>query len=159
MKGIAFIVFVILVLSGLSYLLYGRPQNQAASKATSRDTYLDLRDLAFKTSRAKLGLLPMLASTQSWGVIMDWGLTKGTATVFVFSDGNASVYLSSGGGFIGGAQHESIRKAARKMVAIAADCQPHAHLTTNYPLPEHSQVIFYLLTDVGFSLRVLRKRN
>ena len=28
---------------------------------------------------------------------MDWGLREGTATVVAFSDGNASVYLSSGG--------------------------------------------------------------
>jgi hypothetical protein len=62
---------------------------------------------------------------------------------------DASVYLSSGGGFIGGASHESIRKAAQKMVAIAAECQAQAHATTTYPLPERSQVIFYLLTDVG----------
>jgi len=80
---------------------------------------------------------------------MDWGLTEGTATVVAFSDGNASVYLSSGGGSIGGASHESIRKAAQKMVAIAAECQPQAHATTTYPRPQHSQVIFYLLTDVG----------
>jgi len=66
-----------------------------------------------------------------------------------FSDGSASVYLSSGGGFIGGSSHETIRKATQKMVAIAADCQPNATATTTYPLPRHAQVIFYFLTDAG----------
>jgi hypothetical protein len=65
------------------------------------------------------------------------------------SDGNASVYLSSGGGFIGGSSHESIHKAAQKMVAIAADCQPKALATTTYPLPRRAEVIFYFLTDAG----------
>jgi hypothetical protein len=80
---------------------------------------------------------------------MDWGVTAGTATVVAFSDGNASVYLSSGGGFIGGSSHESIRKAAQKMVAIAAAFQPDAIATTTYPLPRHAQVVFYFLTDAG----------
>jgi len=80
---------------------------------------------------------------------MDWGVTEGTATVVAFSDGSASVYLSSGGGFIGGSSHESIRKAAQNMVTIAADFQPSAIATTTYPLPRHAQVIFYFLTDAG----------
>jgi hypothetical protein len=80
---------------------------------------------------------------------MDWGFTEGAATVVAFSDGNASVYLSSGGGFLVDAPHESIRKAAQKMVTIAAECQPQAHFTTTYPLPQRAQVIFYFLTDVG----------
>jgi hypothetical protein len=80
---------------------------------------------------------------------MEWGLREGTVTVVAFSDGTASVYLSSGGGFIGGSSHESIRKAAQKMVAIAADFQPKALATTTYPLPRQAQVTFYFLTDAG----------
>jgi hypothetical protein len=80
---------------------------------------------------------------------MDWGFTEGDATLVAFSDGNDSVYLSSGGGFIGSALHDSIGKAAQRMVTIAAECQPQAHFTTTYPLPQHAQVIFYFLTDVG----------
>jgi hypothetical protein len=149
MKIIAIILCLTLMSFGLSRLLHGRPQKQIESKAASKDAYQGLRSLAFQSSRAKLGLFPTSTPTQPWGVIMDWGLTKGTATVVAFSDGSASVYLSSGGGFIGGASHESIREAAQKMVAIAAQCQAQAHATTTYPLPERSQVIFYLLTDVG----------
>jgi hypothetical protein len=80
---------------------------------------------------------------------MDWGLAEGTATVVALSDGNASVYLSSGGGFIGGVSHESIRKAAQKMVAVAAEYQAQTRATTTYPLPQRSQVFFYFLTDKG----------
>ena len=76
---------------------------------------------------------------------MDWGLAEGTATVVALSDGNASVYLSSGGGSVGGASHESIREAAQKMVAAASECQQQTRATTTYPLPQKAQVIFYLL--------------
>jgi hypothetical protein len=140
---------VIFVGFGLSRLLYGRMQKQAESKSASKDVYQGLRNSAFHTSRAQLGIPPTAAPTQPWGVIMDWGLAKGTATVVALSDGNASVYLSSGGGFIGGASHESIRQAAQKMVAIAAEYQPQTHTTKTYALPREAQVIFYFLTDVG----------
>ncbi len=81
---------------------------------------------------------------------MDWGLERGTATVVAIADGTASVYLSSGGGFLGGGQsHESIRAAAKKIVEIADEVQPLMHLATSYPLPHRGQVTFYLLTDDG----------
>jgi hypothetical protein len=146
-KNIAIIVCAILVSFGLSRLLHGRSQKQAESKPAPKDTYQGLRNLVFQSSRAKLGLPSTSTPTQPLGVIMDWGLTEGTATVVAFSDGNASVYLSNGGGFIDGSSHETIRRAAQKMVAIAADFQPKALATC--PLPRHAQVIFYFLTDAG----------
>jgi hypothetical protein len=113
MKNIAIIVCVILVSFGLSRLLNGRSQKESESKPAPKEVYQGLRNLAFQNSRAKLGLPPTSTPTQPWVVIMDWGVTEGTATAVAFSDGTASVYLSSGGGFIGGASHESIRKPPR----------------------------------------------
>jgi hypothetical protein len=54
---------------------------------------------------------------------MDGGVDNGTVTVVAFSDGTASVYLSIGGGFIGGKSHEAVRKAADQMVAAAVGCR------------------------------------
>jgi hypothetical protein len=81
---------------------------------------------------------------------MDWGISSGTTTVVALSDGNASVYLSSGGGYMGGApSHASIREAAQRMVALAAESQTLMRATNDYPLPKSGEVIFYLLTDAG----------
>ena len=82
---------------------------------------------------------------------MDWGVTSGTATVVAFSDGHASVYLSSGGGFIGGAEsHESVRNAAKKLVLAASEYnKSEFRRITSYPLPKRGVVSFYLLTDEG----------
>jgi hypothetical protein len=80
---------------------------------------------------------------------MDWGVANGTATIAAFSDGTASIYLSSGGGFLGGGSHEVVRNAAKKMVAAAVECQRFAHPTKIYPLPEAGAVNFYILTDGG----------
>ena len=81
---------------------------------------------------------------------MDWVVSNATATVIAFSNGHASIYLSAGGGFVGGESHESVRNAAKKMVAVARDCQPHTHPTSEYALPQkQGEVLFYLLTDAG----------
>lgn len=127
-----------------------RPRPHQTSPAPDNDTYLGLRNLALQTDRAKIGLPPPTAANAPWGAIMDWGMHSGTATVVAFSDGGASIYLSSGGGYLGGGQsHDAIQKAAREMVAAAAECLSQTHATTSYPLPEKGEVCFFLLTDQG----------
>ena len=92
--------------------------------------------------------------TEPWGAIIDWGITRGTATVVAFSDGSASGYWSSGGGSIGGQSHKSIRDDAKKMVAVAGKTQPQMSATTDFLLPHKGEVILYVLTDAGvFSAR------
>jgi hypothetical protein len=80
---------------------------------------------------------------------MDWGLPNGSATLVALSDGNASVYLSTGGGYIGGQSHEPVRKAAQRTVIVANEVEPQIHATTAYPLPRPGEVAFYALTDSG----------
>jgi hypothetical protein len=87
---------------------------------------------------------------------MDWGIRQGTATVVALSDGSASVYLSSGSGFIGGEGHEAIRKAAQRMVSTARETQAQMKATTTYPLPKEGEVVFYSLTDSGAFILGLR---
>jgi len=80
---------------------------------------------------------------------METGYPEGSATLVAVSDGNASVYLSSGGGDIGGGGHEKIRKAAIEMVVLASKFQTQMKITRNFPLPKNGETIFYLLTDSG----------
>jgi hypothetical protein len=65
------------------------------------------------------------------------------------TDGSASVYLSSGGGYLGGIGQEPIRKAAQHAVDAAREVQSKMKPAGNYPLPEQGQVTFYVLTDSG----------
>ncbi len=73
---------------------------------------------------------------------MEIGYEKGSATAIALADGSASIYLSTGGGSIGGAGHESIRKAAQRMVSVAAKFQPQTKTTKDFPLPKNGQTIF-----------------
>jgi hypothetical protein len=128
------------------------PNVQQSDKSQTPDpkVYVGLRDMVLQGSRAKFGLAPGSSPKEPYAVVMDWDVQSGTATVVAIADGTASVYLSSGGGFIGGGQsHESIRRAAKKVVEMASEVLPLMQVTTTYPLPQQGQVTFYLLTDAG----------
>jgi hypothetical protein len=124
--------------------LFGKPKPPKESVCEG------LRMQILRGSREKLGISAPSNSNQTWGVVMDWGLETGSATVVALSDGTASVYLSTGGGSIGGGQsHEAIRNGAANAVRIAAGFQPSMRPATGYPLPSLDEVTFYVLTDTG----------
>jgi hypothetical protein len=69
-------------------------------------------------------------------VLMDWHVGNGTATVLAAADGSASLYLSSGGGFIGGGQKfASIRTAALHAIDLARTVRSRFRVaaSTDYP--------------------------
>lgn len=143
---------IVLAVSGaLLFSRWGRAQAQSPIAAKPpAEIFEGLRNQALGWTRQKLTALPAPAAPgQAWGILMDWVVTNGTATIVALSDGTASIYLSSGGGFLGGGGHESVRIAAKKMVSAAIQCQQQAHPTSTYPLPERGTVNFYFLTDAG----------
>jgi hypothetical protein len=156
MKPIGWAVLVLLVI-GLWFSLRTR-QNRNSSKASQSagsersgaPVYLGLRNLALQSPPAKIQGASTAKPGEPFSVLMDWGVSAGTATVAAYADGTASIYFSSGGGYLGGGQsHESIRNAARKTVEIAGEVKSLMHPTTTYPLPQRGQVTFYVRTDAG----------
>lgn len=66
------------------------------------------------------------------------------------ADGTASIYLSSGGGYIGGGQqNQAVRKAGQHMLDLARQFQPLMRRTQDFSLPQDGQIIFYAVTDSG----------
>ncbi len=119
------------------------------SKASPEVVYQGLRNMVLCGTRERFGLAPTSNRTEPWGVVMDWGVPNGTATVMALSDGSASIYLSSGGGYLGGQKEESVRNAALQAVMTAAKFQPQMRPSADYVLPATGEVIFYALTDAG----------
>jgi hypothetical protein len=88
-------------------------------------------------------------------VLVDWHAGNGTATVLAAADGTASIYLSSGGGFLGGGQrHPQIREAAILAVHIATGLSPKFEFTEKTALPQEGEVYFYLTTNQGLRLAI-----
>jgi hypothetical protein len=123
---------------------------QRRNRKADPRVYQRLRDQILHVRREKIGLPAPAHDTDPWAVVMDWGVAEGSATVVAIADGTASMYLSSGGGSIGGGQsHDSIRQAAMRGVSVAADFLPEMRRVTSYPLPGAGEVVFYVLTDAG----------
>jgi hypothetical protein len=124
--------------------------SQRQNRKADPRVYQAMRDQIPQVRRENIGLPAPAHDTDPWAVVMDWGVTEGSATVVAIADGTASIYLSSGGGSIGGGQsHDSIRQAAMRAVSVAAEFQPEMRLVTSYPLPPAGEVVFYALTDAG----------
>lgn len=88
-------------------------------------------------------------------VLMDWHIEKGTATVAAAADGSASLYLSLGGGYIGGSEKvASIRDAALHAINVASSLRLHFDRTETSPLPSLGDVTFYLNTGSGVRVAV-----
>jgi hypothetical protein len=165
MKSVAAITFVTLFVVFTVMEACGQTSNPAMNETPQKgktkdpkEVYADLRNLMLLGSRSKFSLAPTSKPTEPWGVVMDWGVRNSAATVVAtvvaMSDGSASVYFSSGGGYLGGKGQEPVRIAAQKAVETARAVQLPAQPTTSYPLPEGHGVFFYLLTDAGvFMLR------
>ena len=88
-------------------------------------------------------------------VLMDWHVDRGTVTVAAAADGSASLYLSSGGGFIGGSEKvPALREAALHAVTLATSLRSHFEPTASITLPALGDVTFYVTTAEGVSRAV-----
>ncbi len=125
-------------------------ENSIAQKKAAPAIYQKLRNQALSGSRENFGLPPAKNPAEPWGVVMDTTFDDGGSyTVVSIEDGNASIYLSSGGGWIGGIEHKPLRDAAQTVVKTARKFQPKMTMTTKYPLPKNGGTTFYILTDKG----------
>lgn len=80
---------------------------------------------------------------------METSVLVAKATLLSLADGTTSLYLSTGGGIIGGGQHESVRKAATAFLAAGEAALPQMTPTTEYPQASGGHARFYLLTYSG----------
>ena len=155
MKNLGIAALILLVAVGAFWRLryHGRPAVHTHTQKVAADPasmYRGLRNQMLQGSRAKFGLPAASNPTQPWAALMEMGLSRGSATVVAVSDGTTCIYLSSGGGYIGGGQqYEAIRNAGQHLLHLAGQYQPLMHSTQESPLPHEGQIIFYAVTDSG----------
>ncbi len=108
-----------------------------------------LREQALTVGAGELDLAPSEARRHVWGVLMDLGYPGAVATLAVFGDGTASLYVSTGGSVIGAGGHAPVHAAAERFLASV-----EVHLTeftraAETPLPQTGRVRFYVRTFEG----------
>ena len=80
-----------------------------------------LRDTLLRAKPADYGLAPTAEFPNVWAAIIEMRVGDATASVVTVVDGTTSLYLSTGGGVIGGGEHESVRAAGRKLLSAVED--------------------------------------
>jgi hypothetical protein len=111
------------------------------------EIYAGLRSRALGTKASDLGLGEFDGS--AFGVVMVFSIKAAHASVVAFNNGEASIYLSTGGGFIGGGRHASVSLAAKNFVLAASRAVPGMKPVTDCPLPSAGMTNFYVLTADG----------
>jgi hypothetical protein len=137
--------FLLLLLAGITVkfaftlrrIVRGRAQRRGQST-------VDLRLRALRAPAAEEA--PDAAPGEPFAVLMDLARPQGTATLFATSAGDGSIYLSNGGGLLGGIGHENVRNAARAFVAESRKHLPRMTATTDTAYPAPGLVRFWVRT-------------
>jgi hypothetical protein len=155
MKMTYIIIVGLIITGGLIYFLSRRKNSETVDNQSTNEKvdpennpYNDLRGQVFSATPEQIGLTNT-DDERPYAIVMDMGMEEGTATLVSIIDGNASMYLSSGGGVIGGFGHENCKKAAIDFVNMGQDYFTKMVSVDSFPLPKADNVRFYILTNKG----------
>lgn len=135
----------------IATVLLRAPASAARSPADNqgRAMYESLRTLALSTRATDLGIAATGPEPAVYGIVWDMDVGGETATITSFETGDASLYLSTGGGIIGGGTHAAVAAAARRFVAAARTRLGDAAHVEAFPRPHRGEDNFYILTSAG----------
>ena len=158
MKMTTYVIIGGVLIIALGIFIACKPNNRSADQhqntqieniATQQENpFNDLRQMALSATPEQLGL-ETSDETKVFGIVMDWGLGAGVVTVTAYETGDASMYLSSGGGVIGGGQHDNVRQAVFPYIKLGQEFFSKTEKTETTPLPDKNCFRFYLLTNNG----------
>lgn len=108
-----------------------------------------LREKILELSPKEINVSPSKEYPHVWGILMETGYPGAVATLVSLADGTVSLYLSSGGGVIGGGEHAKVRQAGKAFLQSAEHYRKDFKETNEYPMPDVGHVKFYILTYAG----------
>lgn len=156
MKMTTSIIIASVFVIGLIVFISCKPKQDKENKTEKIDSndnkenpFLGLRSMAFSTSPQQLSLKIPDNKTQVYGIILDWDLGDAIATIIGFETGDASMYLSSGGGVIGGGQHDNVRNVVKPYIKMGQDFLDKAVKSDTNTLPDKNCIKFHFLTNKG----------
>ena len=93
-----------------------------------------LRAKLLRAKPADFGLAATPELPRVWGAMMEMRIGATDASLVVVAEGSTSLYFSTGGGVIGGGEHESVRAANRKLLGVIEKLFP-AFVAREVPVP------------------------
>lgn len=126
--------------------LFGR---RRASERDGEELYREMRSGLLTVPASEVNVSPTAEYPVVWAGLMDWHVGSGVATLVAVADGTVSLYLSSGGGVIGGGAHQDVMAVASRFLGALAS---HTHTLGRQddpPLPGPNGVRFIARTFDG----------
>lgn len=153
---LTYILIGIVSIAGIVILIScnNKPKKEQTENAQKEENimeqnpYMDMRNMAFSATSEQLGLSG-IDKNDVYGIISEMDINGATATVVTFSNGDTSLYLSSGGEFIGSGQHESVQKVVKRYVENGQKYIKKATKIEKAELPESGITNFNFLTENG----------
>jgi hypothetical protein len=137
---LALVVASVVATAGLAFWRSGE-----SGKGRDPNPMMELRRRVLTEPPSQYGLKTVAGDP--WAVIMDMGFPGGAASLVCLVDGNASLYLTTGGGVIGGFAHEKVRKASIAFVQVAKGYRQQLSVVKEFPLPVEGRTSFYVRID------------
>jgi hypothetical protein len=109
----------------------------------------ELRERLLTTDPGSLALEPSERLPRVWGALMEMGTAGGTASLVAVADGTTSLYLSTGGGIIGGGEHAAVVEASTAFLEAVESRLDQLAPAAEAVLPEPGAVRFTALTYQG----------
>jgi hypothetical protein len=77
-----------------------------------------LRTMLLAAKPSDFGLAPTAELPRVWAALMEWHVKNGVVSLVAVAEGSTSLYFSTGGGILGGGEHEAVRAENRKLLAF-----------------------------------------
>ncbi|NQX81408.1 MAG: hypothetical protein HRT66_05370 [Flavobacteriaceae bacterium] len=143
-----YIVIGIIVTIGVLISCTYKKEKPKTEKTTEQNPFMDMRNMAFSAKAEQIGL-ENITNDKVYGLITEIAMSPGTISVVSFLTGDTSLYLSSGGGFIGAGQHEEVREIVSKKVEGSQMYLSKAKRIEEPKLPNDGMVNFNFITKNG----------
>jgi hypothetical protein len=130
----------------LAFVVCAKGKND--NKKADPNVYFGLRNMVWETKPEQLNL-DLKQENEPWAFVLDFGVGDGFASLIIIADGTISLYLSSGGGYIGCGQYESVLKIGNELLKSTTNYLQEFKKTEDFKLPTGNHSKFYIFTKSG----------
>ncbi len=116
--------------------MFTRRKDRRGGGDSPHEVFLRLRGQLLEVDPAELGFSPSPRLPRIWATLMEMGLDTGTASLVAVADGTTSLYLSTGGGVIGGGEHQAVRRVSEAFLDTAEAHLDRLQPISKAPLPQ-----------------------
>lgn len=111
--------------------------------------YMEKRDELFRLDPEKIGIKRSKENPNVWGVLTEFIVDGGYATILSLANGKTDMYFSSGSGILGAGENSTVSVASAELVKTADRYLSQMQSTHDHPFPSPGHTRFYLLTYHG----------